>query len=212
MTLVSSTRAMIATAAVAVGLGLGGCVTVLPKEKPVQLYRFDVTGAGRSAPVAGGRVALAVSSFLPAASRGDGVLTLRGDQAAYVSEARWVTPAAVMFHEAVTGALEAEAPHVRVLRAGDAGAAGLRLRIDVRHFEVVYDASRGGAPEVHLQALLQLSDATGGGASKSLDLHVPAAANRISAIVSAFDQAVSQTAAASAALAESAAAPVSKAP
>jgi cholesterol transport system auxiliary component len=79
--------------------GLGGCVSLLPKAKPAQLYRF---GAADSTPPDGAvesrsgadkiGVVLGTVGF-PRASTSDGILTVTGDQTAYIAGVRWVAPA-----------------------------------------------------------------------------------------------------------------------
>ena len=78
---------------------VSGCVTLLPKSQPAQLYRFGVpTPAGAQATQQTGAFGVRLSDVaLPAASGGNDILTLRGDEAAYVKDARWVSSATSLF-------------------------------------------------------------------------------------------------------------------
>ena len=83
-----------------------GCVTLLPKNRPAQLYRFEA--AAPQSPTGPAPITLTIDRVvLPAASEGDGILTVRGDVAAYVEGARWLSPAALLFREAVIQGLMA---------------------------------------------------------------------------------------------------------
>ncbi len=173
----------------ALALAMAGCVTVLPKEKPVQLYRFGYSTVTTSN--AGARTPVMLTGVnLPAAARGDGILTINGGQAAYIAGGRWVSPAAVLFQEAAMVGLEAYAPHVRIVRSGEPGVA-LRTRIDVRRFETVYE---GDVPTVVIQSVVQVSNTSGAVvAERSLSVSGRASANRVAAIVTAYDKAVADT-------------------
>lgn len=203
------TRHLALLAVLASAVGLSACVTVLPKQPPVQLYRFGAPPAVGEPTNAGKRVGLVIyAATLPSAARGDGILTIRGNEAAYVGGARWVVPAATLFQEAVIGGVEPYAPHVRLRRPGDAGSDPMRMRIDVRHFETVYAGAKNDTPQVWLEAVIQLVEPGGRAATeRTVSLRIPASANRVGAIVAAYDEAVAQTVKAAASLAEAAASP-----
>lgn len=181
-------------AALGVALILGGCVTVFPKTKPVQLYRFGQDAAA-SATGAGGvpvTVLHAPTSFTAAAA-GDRILTSTGRQTAYIADARWVSPAAVLFDEAESRALSAPGGPVRLIRRGQPASAPLMLRLDVETFEARYDEGSGGAPTVVVTIegeLTRLTDRQIVGA-RTFEVRKPAAGNRVGAIVEAFDAATS---------------------
>lgn len=176
-------------------LSLGGCVSVLPKSKPVQLYRF---GAG--VPAAGERLSPAAptpsvaaapvialgSVVLPRAAAGDGLLTTTGDQAAYVAGARWVSPAAVLMREAVMRAF-AGRPSVRL--TGPDGPAAARLDLLVTDFEADYP-SPGAAPVVRVALTATLTPRNGPAQVRTVAVSRPANENRLSALVPAYDAAV----------------------
>lgn len=173
-------------------LALGGCVSVLPKSKPVQLYRFGAGApAGETAPApppgatAPPVVALG-SVVLPRAAAGDGLLTTTGDQAAYVAGARWVSPAAVLMREAAVRAF-AGRPDVRL--TGPDGPASARLDLLVTDFEADYPAP-GAAPVVRVALTATLTPRTGPVQTRTFAVARPANENRLSAIVPAYDAAV----------------------
>ena len=185
----------------AAAVALGGCVTLLPKTPPVQLYQFgrgvpvpaaEPATLGRGADVKG--VVLAQVS-LPRAALGDAILTVTGDQAAYVAGARWATPAALMFGEDVQGAFEARARRTRLLDRGQVGVADALLRLDVTRFEARYDPNApAAAPTVLVSLRATLTAVDGRRAVQRVFSHsAPAADNRVGPIVAAFDTAVDAT-------------------
>jgi len=180
-----------ALAALALPLILGGCISVFPKAKPVQMYRFgDRSGAAASsapAPAAPVTVFKGPITF-PPASGGDRILTVTGAEDAYIGEARWVAPASSLFDEALLKTFDAPgAP--RLVGRGEPLAAPSSLRLDVRVFEARYP---GPTAKVQVRAtLIRNADRTLIG-EKMFDVEVPASENRQTAIVAAFDQAVGQ--------------------
>ena len=82
-------------------LPLAGCVTLLPKQKPVNLYRFsyDPVALGkdngaRPAPPAAAVIPVALNIVMfPQASSGDRVLTSENNELSYVADSRWAVPA-----------------------------------------------------------------------------------------------------------------------
>ena len=161
-----------------------GCVTLLPKAAPEPRYRFggDASAPPPAATASGRDGLLGIVVTLPAASRGDALLAMSGQSAAYISGGRWISPASDLFREAAVRAL---AGH------GAPGRAGGVLTLAVTRFEADYDHGTGAAPTVRIEAVLRLSD--GVRAPRSLGVvhgEGPAAANRIGAIVGAYDTAL----------------------
>ncbi|MDB5458679.1 MAG: hypothetical protein JWO72_420 [Caulobacteraceae bacterium] len=167
-------------------LALGGCISVFPKTKPVQLYRFGDAIAAPAAPApASGPVVTVLkgATIFPPAAAGDRMLTATGSQTAYIGGARWVAPASVMFDDALLRAFDAPGS-VRLVERGEPLAAVSTLRLDVRAFEARYPG-----PTVVLQVratLIRNVDRTIIG-EKMFDASVPASDNRQGAIVAAFD-------------------------
>jgi cholesterol transport system auxiliary component len=182
-----------ALAALALPLILGGCISVFPKAKPAQMYRFGDRPAAPAAQVATSPAAAPVTVLkgpiaFPPASGGDRILTVTGAENAYIGEARWLAPASSLFDEALLKAFDAPgAP--RLVGRGEPLAAPSTLRLDVRAFEARYP---GPVAKVQVRAaLIRNADRTLIG-EKMFDVEVPASENRQTAIVAAFDEAVGQ--------------------
>lgn len=183
-------------AALCLPLALGGCISLFPKAKPVQLYRFgaDLPPAAASASIASPVIVQRGEIAFPPAAAADQILTVTGQETAYVAAARWVSPAALMFEAAVSHAFDAPgAP--RLVERGEPLKAATNLRLDVRAFEVRYDAGPSSSPTVVVQVratLIRNADRTLV-AEKMFDVRQPASDNRVGAIVQAFNAAVGQT-------------------
>jgi cholesterol transport system auxiliary component len=175
--------------ALALPLILGGCISVFPKVKPVQMYRFGDQPAASAAPVAAAPVAVLKGPItFPPASGGDRILTVNGAEDAYIGEARWVAPAASLFDQALLRTFDAPGSP-RLVGRGEPLAAPSTLRLEVRTFEARYP---GPAAKVQVRAsLIRNADRTLVG-EKMFDVEIPASDNRQTAIVAAFDKAVGQ--------------------
>jgi cholesterol transport system auxiliary component len=94
-----------------------------------------------------------------------------------------------LFDEALGRAFDASP--VRLIARGQQGRFAYALRIDVRTFETHYDAGPKDAPTVvvRVHAALTKSDQSGVG-EQEFEARVPAADNRVGAIVRAYDKAV----------------------
>ncbi len=187
--------------ALAAGLSvaLAGCISLLPTEKPVQLYRFGAGAPPAAAEASAAArpqsrfgVRLAPIGFDPPAAA-DRILTVKGDQTAYVAGARWVTAAGTLFRAAVTHAFDSHGGPAHLLAFGEPTPADLVLKVDVRAFEVSYTPG-GGDPAVVVEVYGALDDLNAPHADKSrlFQARVPAASNSVHAITAAFDQAVAK--------------------
>lgn len=181
----------------AASAGLAGCVSLVPKSDPVQLYRLSPPAAAQAAPapeVARIDVALLPLEF-PRAAATDRILTYTGPEAAYIADARWVAPAQVLFAEALEGAFGGQGGTVRLLAGrGENNGAGLLLDLDVREFETRYDAGGDAAPTVVVGVnakLVRLPDRKVVG-ERTFRVSQPAAENRVRAIVPAYQTAMDQ--------------------
>jgi cholesterol transport system auxiliary component len=180
-------------AGLALPLMTGGCISVFPKTKPVQLYRFgDQVPAPQAANLTGpagpSKMVLKGSTVFPPGAAGDRILTVTGSQDAYIAEARWVSPAAVLFDAALLRAFDAPGSPRLVERGEPMSAPGV-LRLDVRAFEARYP---GPTATVQLRASLVRNQDRALVAEQMFAAAVPASDNRQGAIVAAFDQAVGQ--------------------
>ncbi|MDB5462973.1 MAG: hypothetical protein JWP23_1362 [Phenylobacterium sp.] len=174
----------------ACALALSGCISLLPKSKPAQLYRFGAAPA--AAPTAARPNAVAVfrtNGSFQGESADDRILTVTGGRAAYIAQSRWVAPAEILFNEAVANAFDASP--VRLIARGQQGKFAYALRTDVRSFEVRYDQGANAAPTivVRLHAALTRSDQSSVG-EEDFEARVPAADNRVGEIVAAYNKAV----------------------
>ena len=166
-----------------------GCVTLLPKNRPAQLYRFEA--AAPQSPTGPAPITLTIDRVvLPAAAEGDGILTVRGDVAAYVEGARWLSPAALLFREAVIQGLMARNPGLTL--AGPGETADRRLTVRVQRFEV--DLPQNGAKPVALVRIVAEASVVGRDGrvlfQKQLTAEKAAPALRMSALSAAFDEAM----------------------
>ena len=182
-------------AALATAALLTGCISVLPKENPAQLYRFGAPAVANIPTPPPGQVRFTVLmtplSFDRAAA-GDRILTMNGQQAAYIRGSRWVTSANALFEAATVSAFDADDGPARVLARGEAAHPDYALKLDVRSFEARYEQGPAAPPTVVIElyaALGQLSDRTPVG-ERIFRATVPAADNRVGAIAAAYDQAV----------------------
>jgi cholesterol transport system auxiliary component len=167
-------------------LALGGCISVFPKAKPVQLYRFgDAVPAPAAAPARPAVTVIKGTTVFPPAAAGDRILTVTGAETAYIGGARWVAPAAIMFDDALLRAFDAPGS-VRLVERGEPLAAASTLRLDVRTFEARYP---GPTAVVQVRAtLIRNADRTIV-SEKMFDASIPASDNRQAPIVEAFDSA-----------------------
>jgi cholesterol transport system auxiliary component len=170
---------------------LSGCISLLPKTRPAQLYRFGAPhAAGPANPPGPNAVAVYLSNGkFQEESSDDRILTVTGGKAAYIADSRWVSPAEILFEEAVSRAFDTSP--IRLIARGQPGRFAYAERIDVRTFEARYDAGSKAAPTVvvRLHAALTRSDQTSIG-EQDFEARVPASDNRVGAIVAAFNTAV----------------------
>jgi cholesterol transport system auxiliary component len=174
-------------------VSLGGCISLLPKQKPAQLYRFRAEAppaAAQAGPEARVTLRAAPTSFTRA-SAGDRILTASGNETAYIAGARWVTAANMLFDEAVTRAFDGHGGPVRLLARDEPAVADCVLKLDVRTFEARYDHGRRAPPTVVVElyaALVGRRNATG--VSELFRAEAPAETDAVHSIAAAFDVAV----------------------
>lgn len=176
----------------ALAISLSGCISVFPKTKPATMYRFGDAAIeiAKSPPGKTFGVLKAPSAFTRAAA-GDRILTVTNGEVAYIAGARWVSPAFILFEEAIARAFESDSGRARLIGRGEVAKADLVLRLEVRTFEADYLNGPKSAPEVvvRVRAVLNRnSDRTLVG-DQIFEAKVKAADNRVSAIVPAFDRA-----------------------
>lgn len=180
----------------AVATALAGCVTVFPESEPAQLYRFGVASAPSAEAVAPADLVgvLKGQTGFARAISGDRILTITGDKAAYIADARWVAPASVLFDEAVAQAFDDNTGPARLVVRGEASRSAYRLRVDVRSFEAVYDQGQRRAPTVviRMRAVLTHTADRELAGERLFEVRVKSDTNRVGQIVDAFDQATAE--------------------
>lgn len=167
---------------------LSACA-LLSTPEPAQTYRFGGVAAS-SAPAAAAnpvQVTLRRVEF-PEAVEGDKLLGVTGTETAYIAGARWVSPAADLYMESLENAFAAQATRVRLIGPREVTPGQRSLDINIRSFEARYDAP-GLAPTIVVTARARLLTLPGRtvAAERVFTVEQPAAVNRVSAIVEAFD-------------------------
>ena len=179
--------------ALVLAMGVAGCVSLFPKEQPAQLYRFSPQMAGPSASMDAQRIPISLSPIqFTAAASGDRLLTMTGDEAAYIEGARWVSTAQSQFDEAVNKAFDATATATRIVEPRQAGAAKLSMNLSVESFETRYDDGPKGAPKVVVALRAQIVRYPDRAVIGETVFHSeqPVSDNRVGAIVQGYDAAV----------------------
>lgn len=186
-------KAAMAVSAAAL-LSLGGCISLFPKSEPAQLYRF---GQSSAAPAQAGErtynLSRAATTFNRAALS-DRILTVSGSETAYIAGSRWVSPAVVLFDEALVRAFDAGSGCTRLLTRGDPAVPDALLRVEVRNFEARYLDGPEAAPTAVVDARATLVSARDRTVMAERAFHAEqrASENRVSAIVAAMDAANAQ--------------------
>ncbi|WP_374470226.1 ABC-type transport auxiliary lipoprotein family protein [Phenylobacterium sp.] len=181
------------TVAAIAALALGGCISLFPKSDPAQLYRFGQTPVSTTAtaPPAGSVAVFRAGSVFQSEASGDRLLAITGDEASYIADSRWVAPASVLWDQAVLTAFDAAPGRVRLVSRGELARADYVLRLDVRSFETRYENGPDAAPTVlvRVRAALTRPRDRAFAREQIFEARVPAAGNRVSAIVGGYDRA-----------------------
>ena len=174
-------------------VALGGCISLFPKSKPAQLYRFDgePLQASTALPPTSARVVARGNMRFETAASADRILTVTGPDTAYIAGGRWVSPAPVLFEESLIRAFEAGGGP-RLAEGGSTIHATEVLNLDVQTFETRYVDGDKAAPQIVVQVhaqLLRASDRTVIG-DQLFTSTQRSGDNRIGPIVQAYDAAV----------------------
>lgn len=187
-------RRLTAAALALAAIALSGCISLFPKAEPAQLYRFEAAAPAPSAatgPVFG---VLRLGTSFPRASAADRILTVNDKgEAAYIASARWVSPASVLFDEEVATAFQG-AGRARLIGRGEVIKADYSLKLDVTTFEAHYDHGPKAAPEilVSVRGVITRNRDRALVGEQVFSARVRASENRVSAIVPAFNTALTQ--------------------
>jgi cholesterol transport system auxiliary component len=187
------------TAAAVLGLvlaaSLSGCVSLFPKAKPADLYRFTPQVAQAPQSPDGKRIPISLSAVdFTAAASSDRILTMTGDEAAYIEGARWVSTAQAQFEEAIDKAFERGSSTTRIVERRQSASARLVMNVSVETFETRYENGPKAAPKVVVEVRAQLirfpdRAVVGENLFRS---EQAAGDNRVSAIVQAYNAAVTE--------------------
>lgn len=178
------------TAAALMAASLGGCVSVFPKTKPAQLYRFGVAAPPAEAAPRAAVVVKGTFDFNPA-SAGDRILTSDGSSVAYIAGARWVSAASTLFDAALDRAFDAPGAPMLVPRSRASMDTPV-LNLDVETFETRYQGGASPTVVVALHAELVRPSDRATVAEKLFRIETPAADNRVGPIVDAYDASVAK--------------------
>ncbi|WP_165189044.1 ABC-type transport auxiliary lipoprotein family protein [Caulobacter soli] len=181
----------VATAAVA----LTGCISLFPKANPAGLYRFGHVAAESSRPATDKSFGVfKAPTVFTRAAMSDRLLSVTNGEAAYIADARWVSPAIVLFDEAVARAFEADNSRARLVTRGEALKAIMAVRLEVRSFETDYVDGPKAAPEVlvEIRAVMTRTSDRALLGDKVFVARVKASDNRLAAIIPAYDKATDQ--------------------
>jgi cholesterol transport system auxiliary component len=180
--------------ALALPLALGGCISLFPKQEPARLYTF---GAGPPPPTDAAPARFVVLNGVIGFDRmaaTDRILTVSGNEVAYVKGGRWAAPAPLIFHGAEQRAFDSSGGPARLVEAGDASHVDDLLKVDVLRFEARYDQGMSAPPTIVVRVTASLNKASDhsylGG--RVFEAQAPASDNRMGAITQAFDKATSQ--------------------
>ncbi|HVZ30448.1 MAG TPA: ABC-type transport auxiliary lipoprotein family protein [Asticcacaulis sp.] len=189
------------TAVAVVAFGLSGCVNVLPKAEPIQLYRFayapETLEQGKNAVTLAPRAADGTMAAVnigdirfPQEAESDRVLTTEGNAISYVAGSRWAAPARQLFVQAVSEGFARSGTTVRLDPRGPAQAA-YRLDLNVHHFESAY---KHGRPTVSIALdaqVVRLSDRAVVG-QRFITADVGVRRNDMSMMADAYNEATTQ--------------------
>ena len=177
--------------AVTLAAAVSGCVSLVPKSKPSQLYRFGLSAAATPERTNTVGVFRASGQFQREAA-GDRILTITGDRAAYIAEVRWVAPAEALFDEAVAAAFDSSVGRARLVSRGEPSRAKFALRLDVRNFETRYGGDGSPTVLIRIRAVLARSAAPGQALERVFEARAPAERNRVGSIVAAYNEALAK--------------------
>ena len=184
-------------AVTALSLSLGGCALLGMlgggSKNPAQLYRFGGAETTASGPVAAGAVNVQLSSLrMDSAAEGDRLLAITDTEASYIADSRWVAPAQDLMTLAAERAFDRVG--LRLIRRGQPIGPDISLSLEVPTFEARYENGADAAPVVvvEIRAALIAGPTRDVLGEAAYTVRQPAPANRVGAIVAAYDLAVRQ--------------------
>jgi cholesterol transport system auxiliary component len=141
---------------------LGGCVGgLLGGGKPDRLYSFGgISDVAVSAEVQPRRLLSVPSVQMPAAVAGDRILTVQGNERAYIKDVRWVSPAAMLMQGAIEGALRTRVPDMTLADTVTVRKSQAVLSVRLSRFEAEYATDADSPPKVRIVGDATLIEAT----------------------------------------------------
>ena len=185
-------RGLAATAlALTLPLVLGGCISLFPKQEPAALYSFGVTGVAPAQTQPARFTVLTEQLGFDRIASTDRILTVNGNEIAYIKGARWAAPAPQLFASAEMRAFDLVGGPARLVGAGEGGRPDALLKLDVLRFEARYTNGMTAPPTIVVRVhatLVRARDRAVAG-ERVFEASVPASDNRVGPISQAFDQA-----------------------
>lgn len=172
-------------------LSVSACVSLLPESTPSGVYRLS-SPAPRAWTGESWTVVEVVPPQAPRGLAGDEIAIQLADQhIAYMAGARWISPAPRIVQNLIVDTFNATNSRLAPALPEDGVRAEYELRLDLREFEAVYDNGDANAPliRVRLGARLVATNGRRFVGSNVFVGEVRASANRVGAIIAAFDQA-----------------------
>lgn len=171
---------------------LGGCLkSLMGGGKPDGLYRFGSLAdlPLQSAQNTPQRLLLVMPVRFPAAAAGDRMLTVSGNEMAYLKDMRWISAASILFRDSLTDAVQRRAPDLALADRTTATRADAILAVDVDRFEASYDHGTGSPPTIHIAGSAALIDSATriAIARRAFSRSIPASTNTIGGLVATID-------------------------
>lgn len=186
------TKVCAGTLGLSLALGLSGCISVLPETKPHQIYRLDPPVDLGSEGMEEARLVLIERPIAPRALINDKIALAYPDgRIAYAAQSNWVSPIPALIQDRVMDAYAAEIPEIAAVRSEDGVRTRWALRLEVRHFEALFDQGENAAPLVRVMLRARIVDEHERSlvSSRTVEAEVRARSRNVSAIVDAFDSA-----------------------
>lgn len=171
----------------ATAVSLSACA-LLSSPDPVQTYRFGGASGQAAALVVDPVLVSMRRAEMPPASEGDRLLGVTGTETAYIGGARWISPASDLFTASLENAFASQATRVRLIGPRELARSSNSLDIDIRSFETRYPAPEA-VPTIVVSARVRLLTLPERQVKveRVFTVEQPAAANRVGAIVEAYD-------------------------
>lgn len=168
-------------------VSLSACA-LLSSPDPVQTYRFGGVSGQPATLVAEPILVSMRRAEMPPASEGDKLLGVTGTEMAYIGGARWISPASDLFTASLENAFASQATRVRLIGPRELARSTRSLDIDIRSFETRYSAPEA-VPTVVFSARVRLLTLPERQVKveQIFTVEQPASANRVGAIVEAYD-------------------------